>query len=77
MKFLIQILELGIGVALISISNIFINFRRKVEKFSYFCINGFVIQWEVQIMLYIHIYALEPCTVYYFLPNLYPSHITT
>jgi hypothetical protein len=56
MNFLIQILELGIGVALISISNIFINFRRRVEKFCYFCINGFVIQWEVQIMLYIYIY---------------------
>jgi hypothetical protein len=28
--------ELGIGLALISVSNIFINF-------SYFCINGFVI----------------------------------
>lgn len=43
MNFLIQILELGIWLALISVSNIFINFRLRVEKFSYFSINGFVV----------------------------------
>jgi hypothetical protein len=40
MKFLIQILELGIGVALISIFNIFINFRKKLKSLVIFALMG-------------------------------------